>query len=67
MFYSSTNIKGSEGTNYNSSYVDKTYARIDGGTSAPGYFWSATGTQNLTNSVNVNVDSAYGFGVDPAA
>lgn len=33
-------------------------------------FWVCskhTGTQSLTNSVNVNVDSAYGFGVDPAA
>lgn len=26
------------GTKYNSSYVDNTYARIDGGTSSPGYF-----------------------------
>ena len=38
MFYGCTNIKGSMGTAYNADYVDKTYARIDGGTSNPGYF-----------------------------
>ncbi|MCI7559653.1 MAG: hypothetical protein MSS76_06005 [Clostridium sp.] len=34
----STLLVGGLGTTYNSSYVDKTYARIDGGTSNPGYF-----------------------------
>ncbi len=38
MFYDSTNLVGGAGTKYNSSYIDKTYARIDGGTSSPGYF-----------------------------
>ena len=38
MFYNSTLLVGGSGTTYNSSYVDKTYARIDGGTSKPGYF-----------------------------
>ena len=38
MFYNCTNLVGGAGTTYNSSYVDKTYARIDGGTSNPGYF-----------------------------
>ena len=38
MFYNSTLLVGGSGTTYNSSYVDKTYARIDGGTSSPGYF-----------------------------
>ena len=38
MFLNSTNLVGGAGTTYNSSYVDKTYARIDGGTSNPGYF-----------------------------
>ena len=40
MFLNSTNLVGGSGTTYNSSYVDKTYARIDGGTSSPGYFTS---------------------------
>ena len=38
MFYGCTSLVGESGTKYNSSYVDKTYARIDGGTSNPGYF-----------------------------
>ena len=38
MFLNSTNLVGGAGTKYNSSYVDKKYARIDGGTSNPGYF-----------------------------
>ena len=38
MFYNTTNLVGGAGTTYNSSFVDKTYARIDGGTSKPGYF-----------------------------
>ena len=38
MFTGCTNLVGGAGTTYNSSYVDKTYARIDGGTSNPGYF-----------------------------
>ena len=38
MFKLSTKLVGGAGTVYNSSYVDKTYARIDGGTALPGYF-----------------------------
>ncbi len=38
MFYASNKLVGSAGTKYNGSYVDKTYARIDGGTDSPGYF-----------------------------
>ena len=38
MFFGSTNLVGGAGTKYNSSKIDKTYARIDGGTSNPGYF-----------------------------
>ncbi len=38
MFYNSTNLVGGAGTAYNRSYTDKTYARVDGGTSSPGYF-----------------------------
>lgn len=42
MFYNCDNLVGGEGTKYNSAYTDATYACIDGGTKAPGYF---TGTQ----------------------
>ena len=38
MFFNTTNLVGGAGTTYNVSYKDKTYARIDGGTSSPGYF-----------------------------
>lgn len=38
MFTDCTSLVGGKGTKYNSSYVDKTYARLDGGTSSPGYF-----------------------------
>ena len=38
MFSNSTNLVGGAGTTYDSTKKDKTYARIDGGTSNPGYF-----------------------------
>ena len=38
MFGDDSSLVGGAGTQYNSSYVDKTYAIIDGGTSTPGYF-----------------------------
>ena len=38
MFSKCVILVGGNGTVYNSSYTDKTYARIDGGTSSPGYF-----------------------------
>ena len=37
MFKGCTNIVGSAGTTFDSSHIDQTYARIDRGTSAPGY------------------------------
>ncbi len=43
MFSNCTSLVGGQGTAYNSSNPkDKTYARIDGGTSNPGYFTAAT-------------------------
>ncbi len=46
MFNGCTKLVGGAGTKYNSSYVDKTYARIDGGTSNPGYFTDITDVPN---------------------
>ena len=37
MFQSCPKLKGGKGTEYNSSYTNKTYAHIDGGNSNPGY------------------------------
>ena len=38
MFTGSTKLVGGAGTTYDSTKTDKTYARIDGGTTNPGYF-----------------------------
>ena len=43
MFNGCTNLVGGQGTTYNASHVDKTYAHIDGGTSNPGYFTDGNG------------------------
>ena len=40
MFTDSTKLVGGSGTVYDSTKVDTTYARIDGGTELPGYFTS---------------------------
>ena len=42
MFQNTTKIRGMQGTTYNASYVDKTYARLDEGTSKPGYLSTIT-------------------------
>ena len=41
MFRNCSKLVGGQGTTYSSSHVDKTYARIDGGPSNPGYFTEA--------------------------
>ena len=46
MFTSCNKIKGGSGTTYNSSYVDKTRAHIDEGTSNPGYFTAKPAVQS---------------------
>lgn len=38
MFYNNTSLVGGAGTKFNEDYIDKTYARIDGGASNRGYF-----------------------------
>ena len=50
MFNGCTNLVGGAGTKYNSSYVDKKYARIDGGTSNPGYFTDIADKPSEPNS-----------------
>ena len=50
MFSGCTNLVGGAGTKYNSSYVDKKYARIDGGTSNPGYFTGIADKPSEPNS-----------------
>ena len=50
MFSGCTNLVGGAGPKYNSSYVDKKYARIDGGTSNPGYFTDIADKPSEPNS-----------------
>ena len=38
MFKECVCLVGEAGTGYDANYVDKTYARIDGGVDSPGYF-----------------------------
>ena len=47
MFYFCNKIKGSDGTTYDSSKMDKTYARIGDGGKNKGYMSDATMTINL--------------------
>lgn len=56
-------ICGGQNTIYNSSYVDKTYAHIDGGTANPGYFTDINATQSLTYSATGTDEAANGFGL----
>ena len=67
MFLNARSIVGGAGTTYNSSYIDKTYAKIDGGTSSPGYFTAIPGSGGGINAAQpssifssiVNVSSPY--------
>ena len=49
MFTGCTSIKGGAGTTYSSSFIDKTRAHLDGGTSNPGYFSGHGGTLAVGN------------------
>ena len=60
MFNNCLKIKGSKGTTYDVNHVDKEYARVDGGSSRPGYFSPEVVKYDLTvNDVvvtNLNCD-----------
>lgn len=49
MFYGCRNLVGGKGTKYDDVHTDHSYARIDGGPEAPGYFTQkvSTGIKNL--------------------
>ena len=63
MFYDCGSLKGGNGTSYNASYTDKTYARIDG-KEGPGYFTAspessiATGIESVNNGKQATVSHA---------
>ena len=49
MFSGCTSLVGGEGTTFDNNFTDKTYARPDGGTSAPGYFTEKISLQGDLN------------------
>ena len=51
MFQGCIKLVGGNGTKYNTSYMDKTYARPDRGTTAPGYFSFPAAVQNVINLI----------------
>ncbi|MBR4729938.1 MAG: BspA family leucine-rich repeat surface protein [Prevotella sp.] len=68
MFRNCPKLVGGKGTKYNANYVDKTYARIDGGTSAPGYFTSKSPEQEETDYAIFDSETGtltFKYGVKP--
>ena len=62
MFADCNSLKGGQGTTYNSSYVDKTYAHIDYGSSNPGYFTdAATGIITHIEAVPAKANTVKGI------
>ena len=59
MFYDCPKLVGGQGTTYDANHVDKTYARIDEGTSNPGYFRDIN-TRIATDIDKVQRDSVNG-------
>ncbi|MBR2523697.1 MAG: BspA family leucine-rich repeat surface protein [Clostridiales bacterium] len=55
VFTGCTLLKGGSGTSFDPSAVDKTYARIDGGTDHPGYFTSLSHLEGYTISLDGSV------------
>ena len=53
MFNGCTSLEGGAGTTYDASHTDAEYARIDGGTSAPGYFTDKNATNPSTDEHNL--------------
>ena len=51
MFYNCTSINGGSGTTYNSNYVNKEYARLDGVNGLHGYFYNVV-TYNVDYDAN---------------
>ena len=60
MFYGCTNIVGSKGTTYDANHIDKEYARIDGGTSSPGYL-SEPSPYAVYDATTTTLTFAYGI------
>ena len=65
MFSGCNKLVGGQGTTFNSNVIDATYARLDGGTEAPGYFTErlyAKGDVNRDGKINTaDVVAVYSF------
>jgi surface protein len=61
MFWGCDKLVGGKGTPYNDAFVDKTYARPDGGTGSPGYFTAdtMTGIKAIDNGQRTTDGSIY--------
>ena len=63
MFADCTALVGGKGTPFNENVIDKTYARLDGGSSAPGYFTKErdiyTVYDEATQTLTYRYDSNY--------
>lgn len=57
MFSDCTSLRGGAGTIYDNACTGKDYARIDGGSLAPGYLTLAD--DNLTNNINISSSIEY--------
>ena len=62
MFLNCSSLKGGQGTTYDASHVDKTYAHIDYGSSNPGYFTdAATGIITHIEAVPAKANTVKGI------
>ena len=57
MFYNCPSLVGGQGTTFDSSHTDHTYACIDGGVAAPGYF-TAKGANSVISSIAAHTYAA---------
>ena len=64
MFAGDTNLVGGQGTAFDSSVVNKTYAKVDGGASDKGYFTNCASEVIYTFSGECNGDPCYLWGAE---
>ena len=50
MFRNCTNLVGGKGTTFDANHIDKSYARVDGGTSSPGYLTAGSKAYAMWNA-----------------
>ena len=58
MFFGCTSLIGGQGTKYDEAHVDYTYARIDRGAEAPGYFTSKSSETGIKRTITEDKKSS---------